>query len=52
VKDNQGGEDTTVINHIGLFGTPRDITKANLVSAILQPTDSILQFGKPIKQLI
>lgn len=34
VKDNQGGEDTTVINHIGLFGTPRDITKADLVSAI------------------
>ena len=31
VKDNQGGEETTVINNIGLFGTPRDISFANLV---------------------
>ena len=30
VKDNQGGEDTTVINHIGLFGTPRDINLVGL----------------------
>ena len=27
VKDNQGGEETTVINHIGLFGSPLDATR-------------------------
>ena len=26
IQDNQGGEETTVINHIGLFGTPLDST--------------------------
>ena len=26
VKDNQGGEETTVISHIGLFGSPLDAT--------------------------
>lgn len=26
IQDNQGGEETTVINHIGLFGTPHDST--------------------------
>ena len=26
IKDNQGGADTTVINHIGLYGSLRDTT--------------------------
>ena len=26
VRDNQGGTDTTVINHIGLYGSLRDTT--------------------------
>lgn len=26
IKDNQGGSETTVVNHIGLFGSPLDTT--------------------------
>ena len=37
IKDNQGGEETTVVNHLGMFGSPLDATNMREFKRVCVP---------------